>query len=1447
MDYIKERYVELYNELMPLLEKIDELGGSSNGVDFEKTKGIELLSEDQIIRFKELSSILKYLDSAISKLDFENITYSKDNLDETQMSKVFKKYAQTVAAIGHYGDELDLQNEKDYVAEVERVYPELVKYKEELLNVSTKDQQNDVIAKMLQAQHELMNSSQSVTSDINNLGQEFEESGGQATTATDKMEEGLSEVKEKAEEATSSVNQYTDALNKNYSIKGKGAATQQLKEAFENANQYIGESSDVGLFTKEGQVAGYAYYKAFENAIKEGVSAKTLKRYTIEPFKDTTHGNSGSWLFDDLSFNGDYEKKNSKELQSRINEMQNNLKALEKAQELLNQYQGINLDETVISIGDSSITIRDEVDRYIKALRDQDAEFVKDQEEYLRDILEQKSIKLKSNQQVPNNSAQQQTEDLKKEQQQAEKTAEAEREVNEVRNAPEDNKNVPNNSDDEVNKFNDLLDTLQNKIPEAINTKNQKFEKEKKLVDEVVDAEVKSLEKLETALDTTIPKAIEKKNEALRSEKELVDNLVGEEATKFEELATTVQDAGDSIKDNPKNSAEEKSEKENSDTDIPERTFLENESLYKYRDIIQDALNNHPVLLSPELDEAALKGEIKRIAPLLAKQFNEEFGTNISANDFAKAINKVIKEKEEERNQEISRLDELSERQKREAQAFIAEGEAWDKQKTKSNEQQDAIVKRIEVYNELTNAIEKYEAMRKRIASETAIAGDSLDAVEALENKIYELADNPFLSRKQSNSAMNKMVSIDSDVKELEILTESKKRYEALEKSANEYVKIKKRIADGKGLKDDVATAEQLKKTIDDSLASLKKEDIYYRQVAEKKVQNILNKANEGDISKRQSEAAKRKATADSEKAQRESDTKQKTKDQQELNEAKQKYVKLLKEENELKIKNDFAKQTGVDESDEEIVKREAEIEEIKKNKEEIEKLLRVKQQESFITEQSSAADKKYREAQVANTKKVAQIEESLQKKRITLAQQITQWLKSNPIAEKKYGDVLNESISKLTSQAKMLPKELDEISKGFNQIKLNATSAGETGGGFIRMLKERWKSLGAYLGSFASFYQVVNYVKQMASAVRDLDDSLTEMRKVSDESLSSLKAFQKESFNIADQVGSTAKVIQDSTADWMRLGESLDEAKESAKDASILLNVSEFSSIDEATTALVAMSQAYSDMDKIDIIDKLNNIGNNFSISTDQLATGLQNAAAVLKTQGNDIDKSIALLTAANSIVQDISKASTGIRTIALRIAGTETAKKELEELGESVDDYIVQTTSKTQATIKAYTAVASNAGKGIDVLDANGNLRDTYDILLDISKVYKEIQEEDEKAGTNRAKALVEYIAGKNRSNIAASVLENPELLEKVYQASQDSVGSAMEENEKYLDSISGHIAQLQNQLQKLYSDTLSSDFIKGFVDFLKVITELIDNVGLLQSGLIALTTVIGSKKLG
>ena len=115
--------------------------------------------------------------------------------------------------------------------------------------------------------------------------------------------------------------------------------------------------------------------------------------------------------------------------------------------------------------------------------------------------------------------------------------------------------------------------------------------------------------------------------------------------------------------------------------------------------------------------------------------------------------------------------------------------------------------------------------------------------------------------------------------------------------------------------------------------------------------------------------------------------------------------------------------------------------------------------------------------------------------------------------------------------------------------------------------------------------YDIINLGKEGFNVVRELNTALTEMRKVSDESLQSLKNYQATTFDTADSVGTTAKQIQNSTADWMRLGESMNQAAESAKDANVLLNVSEFEGIDEATESLVSMSQAYKDLDKMDII----------------------------------------------------------------------------------------------------------------------------------------------------------------------------------------------------------------------------------------------------------------------
>ena len=446
----------------------------------------------------------------------------------------------------------------------------------------------------------------------------------------------------------------------------------------------------------------------------------------------------------------------------------------------------------------------------------------------------------------------------------------------------------------------------------------------------------------------------------------------------------------------------------------------------------------------------------------------------------------------------------------------------------------------------------------------------------------------------------------------------------------------------------------------------------------------------------------------------------------------------------------------------------------------------------------------------------------------------INQTLNQNPRYSKAAKEALHELLQELESGVST--KGLDEIHQKLMQIQNDEEKAGRSGKGLIDVIKEKqWYGFAAQIAGMFSIYDVFNIAKQGFEVVKEFDSAFTEMRKVSNETQQSLKDYQATTFDVADTVGTTALQIQDSTADWMRLGESMDEAAQSAKDATILLNVSEFEGIDEATDSLVSMSQAYKDLDKMDIIDVLNNIGNNYSISTDGLATALKDSASSLVTANNDLNEAAALITAGNAITQDPSKTGAGIRTISLRLVGTEDAKQELEEMGESTDG-MVTTVSKLRDIIKDATRDASKDGKGFDILDDNGNYKSTYEIMQGLADLYDDIVKKDKELGTNNLNLLLETIAGKNRSNIAASILQNGDMLRSVYEDAQNSEGSAETELNAYLDSVEGKLTQLQNRAQEFWTKVINSDAIKSGIEMLtnllELATKLVDTIGVIPT---------------
>ena len=366
---------------------------------------------------------------------------------------------------------------------------------------------------------------------------------------------------------------------------------------------------------------------------------------------------------------------------------------------------------------------------------------------------------------------------------------------------------------------------------------------------------------------------------------------------------------------------------------------------------------------------------------------------------------------------------------------------------------------------------------------------------------------------------------------------------------------------------------------------------------------------------------------------------------------------------------------------------------------------------------------------------------------------------------------------------------------------------------GFIDGLKKRFASLAQYLMTFVSFYRIWGAIKNGITVIRDLDTALTEMRKVSDETVKSLKEFQDVSFDIASNIGSTAKQIQNSAADFMRLGYGLKEASSLAKDANIYANVGDME-IDEATEHMISSIKAWSSEFANDteasaaIVDRYNEIGNNFAITSADIGAAMERSAAALKAGGNTLNEALGLITAGNLIQQDAETTANALKVVSLRIRGSKT---ELEDMGEETDG-LASSTSKLRKEIMALS--------GVDIMKDDNTYKSTAEIIKEIGAVYESMTDVSQAS-------LLEKLAGKTRASTVAGLLENYKVIDEVIQSAEQADGSAIEENLRYMESIEGKVAKFTNEVQEFWYTLIDSNTVKGFIDLGTNVVDVIGNI--------------------
>ena len=401
-----------------------------------------------------------------------------------------------------------------------------------------------------------------------------------------------------------------------------------------------------------------------------------------------------------------------------------------------------------------------------------------------------------------------------------------------------------------------------------------------------------------------------------------------------------------------------------------------------------------------------------------------------------------------------------------------------------------------------------------------------------------------------------------------------------------------------------------------------------------------------------------------------------------------------------------------------------------------------------------------------------------------------------------------------------------DEIRNTVKQLQIELKAAGLEGQTMWERIGKAYQKFGGWMLVTHSLMQLKRVFTKMIKNVKEIDLQMTELKKVTEETDATYKRFLEGAAERAKILGSTISDVVRATAEFAKMGYSLEESSKLADAALVYKNVGDgINNIEEASSTVISTMKAFGieASKSMEIIDKFNEVSNNFAASSKDIGLAMADAGAALASSGNTIDESIAMFVAMNEIIQDASKSSTALRTLATRIRNT---AGKLQEMGEDAEG-AAESTTKLQQQIKELT--------GVDIMLNPDTFKSTYQIMLEISKVWDKL--------TDKAKAdVIRLLGGTRQASTLSALLSNMSTAQKVVETSMNSMGSALAENEKYLDSIQGRLTKMNSAFQALSQTVVNSDFLKvlitGATGAINALDKIIQELGSLN--VVIITTV-------
>ena len=285
---------------------------------------------------------------------------------------------------------------------------------------------------------------------------------------------------------------------------------------------------------------------------------------------------------------------------------------------------------------------------------------------------------------------------------------------------------------------------------------------------------------------------------------------------------------------------------------------------------------------------------------------------------------------------------------------------------------------------------------------------------------------------------------------------------------------------------------------------------------------------------------------------------------------------------------------------------------------------------------------------------------EMLQQKKASLSSEMEIWLKENTRATKDFG----EEIRRLQASLDGLDdRGVKLVGQQFKNITKQAQVMGKTGLTVFDKLKAKAKEYMTYLSAAELFMYAEQAFRSMFNAVKEIDTAMTGLYRVTDLTAAEYDTLFDNMIGSAKEYGATLNDIINATTDWVRAGFEADTALGLAEVTTMYQHISDLD-YDTAAENLITAYNGFKDElngafdgDQVAaveyIADILNELDNNFAVTSAGLGEALKRSASALDLAGNSIQETAGMITGIAEVTQDPEKAGNALKVLSLRLRG--------------------------------------------------------------------------------------------------------------------------------------------------------------------------------------------------